>query len=128
LEILKEPNRHVVHSCGKTPEPGDKPPRPPEEPNPNSSITPEQLLSLMTEFNLRGTTQDQRDFHNKLMACLLENDNFGNAFKSAMELYKKYKKKIQNTGGPVIDETKEETELNRLKKNALDFINKQESK
>jgi len=127
LEILKEPNRHIVHSCGKTPKPGDKPPQSPE-PNPNSSITPEKLLSLMAEFSLRGPTQDQKGFHRKLLAFLLENDNFSNTFENVIELHKKYKTKIQNIGGPAIDQAKEETELNKLKKIALDFLKKVESK
>ena len=135
LEILKEPNRHIVHSCGKSPEPrrGPENPEPEEDPNenPSSSITPEQLLSLVAEFHLREVAEDLRDFKNKLMsACHANEESYQKAVQDVLQIHQKFLQKFQKAekSGSTVDEKKEQEKLNKLKKKSLDFINRLEKR
>nr|CAG8558282.1 14958_t:CDS:2 [Entrophospora candida] len=121
-EILKEPDRHIIHSCSI------KIPPKPEEPNPNSSITSEQLLSLMAEFILWGPAQNQKDFHKKILILFLKNESFNNVLQRVLELNKKTLQKISETekNTSPIDKAKELDELNKLETKIIDFFSKLE--
>jgi predicted ATP-dependent protease len=59
-EIIREPNRKIVHSCEKNEVPRKEEP----EKKPSFPIGSEQLLSLITELRIRekGNLGDQKDF------------------------------------------------------------------
>nr|CAG8433666.1 12628_t:CDS:1 [Entrophospora candida] len=132
LEIMTEPDKHVFHSCGANPpekprrDPGNNGPNNP--PNPNSSITPDQLLSLEVEVFSQDVSvfpKDQQDFKRKLMGIVMENDNHYKAVEDVIELRKKYLQKIQavekeNFG---IDEAKEKAEIDKLEQDLKDLTN-----
>jgi hypothetical protein len=105
-EILKEPNKKVIHICGKeeipeknpeNPEPRE--PREPPQPDPksNSKITPEKLLSLCVElYSREQVPAEQKDFKQQLMNSTLTSSVYQEAILKALEFQKEYKEKIQN--------------------------------
>ncbi|MCE8164078.1 MAG: hypothetical protein I3274_07825 [Candidatus Moeniiplasma glomeromycotorum] len=117
---MKEPEKKIVHVCGKEPIPDKKPEKPeprgpPEKPEqPNSEITSEQLLTLITELSIRDNKGENQDFWEKLQMAYGKNAKYLEAVNQTKNLRQEYVGKLEKLQKPDERNGNKQEQINKL--------------